>query len=48
MVCTLDIQIAPQKVFYLYGWGVQVPSQHVFGCLGICIYIYIYLQYIYI
>ena len=30
---TLDIQ-PPEKVFCVYIWGVQIPSQQVFGCLG--------------
>ena len=35
---TLDVQIHPQKVFenvWNIFWGVQKPSQEVFGCLGL-------------
>ena len=33
-IYTLDIQIPPEKVFQVC-FAVQIPSQEVFGCLGI-------------
>ena len=32
---TLDIQIPPEVWCFRYVLGVQVPSQQVFGCLGL-------------
>ena len=31
---TLDIQIPPEKVFWVYFGGSNFASQQVFGCLG--------------